>query len=596
MSLRSSQSFPGASVEGQTVTNWRLIWITTALEVVFVAGLFVTWRLLPHAKPRPEARAAAQSPTLARVRPVTAPVGTIASVTEVKQTKLESPVEQKSTSAKSIQPPAAALSRPPAKPAAQPAKLARSLPKAESPRQLTAAAKAKQVVSAARPQPTLKTKTEATPAVEFPAPPVFKRINTLTDTHLTELILSRVPEIEIDKVKGTSSQLLAETKGGAGAPKIRTVLDLLSERADLGGLPMRNGADCQIPREQAEDLQVISRGMRPLVTELRAELQRGLSHRMLGYSLQTLAREGRGRGRSGKSSFNENEASLSTGSRLSLKPTAVSGVVQILQAEEVPLRALLIQLLAATPDRAATTALAQRAVFDTSDFLREDAVEELRNRPEEEYRQVLLDGLRYPWAPAADHAAEALVALQDRKALRELVNLLELPDPAAPRQGLDRKWFEPQLVRVNHLRNCLLCHSPSFDKEDLVRGPVPTPGQKLPEVYYSEFRNPAIRADVTYLRQDFSVLQKVPDPGKWPERQRFDYVIRQRELTPGELRAYQAADESAAKKGSLRTYPQREAVLFALRELAGKDAGVSALAWRKLIARMTDTLGRKPKT
>jgi hypothetical protein len=35
-------------------------------------------------------------------------------------------------------------------------------------------------------------------------------------------------------------------------------------------------------------------------------------------------------------------------------------------------------------------------------------------------------------------------------------------------------------VRINHLGNCLLCHSPSTSRADLVRGAVPTPGQPLP--------------------------------------------------------------------------------------------------------------------
>ena len=37
-----------------------------------------------------------------------------------------------------------------------------------------------------------------------------------------------------------------------------------------------------------------------------------------------------------------------------------------------------------------------------------------------------------------------------------------------------------EIVRVNHLGNCILCHAPSTDRADLVRGAVPTPGQALP--------------------------------------------------------------------------------------------------------------------
>src|SRR5262249_29981030 len=148
----------------------------------------------------------------------------------------------------------------------------------------------------------------------------------------------------------------------------------------------------------------------------------------------------------------------------------------------------------------------------------------------------LLDGLRYPWAPAADHAAEALVALNDREAIPPLAELLGGPDPAGPAPlafhdidrahlayhnidpaqlaaapGSPEPWRSPavalderqgggrrtrlmadpgglpqsikasdgevyavrEVVRVNHLRNCLLCHPPSLADGDMVRGAVP---------------------------------------------------------------------------------------------------------------------------
>ena len=315
---------------------------------------------------------------------------------------------------------------------------------------------------------------------------------------------------------------------------------------------------------------------------------------MVAYFAETLAHEMRG----GifEASTDGDGKSRPTSSSARLRAKGITTIVQLLQGEELPFRLALVRLLAGTPSREASVALAQRTLFDTSEYIREEAVTALKSRPAAECRPILLEGLRYPWAPVADHAAEALVALRDKEAISNLVDLLELSDPAAPVERADSKWIKPQLVRINHVRNCLLCHSPSFDRKDLVRGPVPTRSEPLPRIYYANFKGPAIRADVTYLRQDFSVLQNVPEPGKWPERQRFDYVIRQRELTSDELRAYQAAERSAARTGGLRTYPQRQAVLFALRELTGKDAGASALAWRRLIPGMMNTFGRKPKT
>ena len=87
-------------------------------------------------------------------------------------------------------------------------------------------------------------------------------------------------------------------------------------------------------------------------------------------------------------------------------------------------------LLAAIPGKAATLALAQRAVFDLSAAVREGAVAALQRRPRDEARAVFLSSLRHPWAPAADHAAEALVALTDHEAVPRLIRLLDQPDPA----------------------------------------------------------------------------------------------------------------------------------------------------------------------
>jgi hypothetical protein len=95
-------------------------------------------------------------------------------------------------------------------------------------------------------------------------------------------------------------------------------------------------------------------------------------------------------------------------------------------------------------------------------------------------------------------------------------------------------------------------------------------------VYYQERDTFLVRADITYLKQDFSALQPVRDHGAWPEMQRYDYLIRRRELSVAEA-------QDLAKKPATG-YPQRESVIFALRELSGMDAGTSAKDWRKALA------------
>jgi hypothetical protein len=140
-----------------------------------------------------------------------------------------------------------------------------------------------------------------------------------------------------------------------------------------------------------------------------------------------------------------------------------------------------------------------------------------------------------------------------------------------------------ELVRVNHLRNCMLCHAPATSTNDPVRGLVPEPGQPLPPPttpYYGGDRGIFVRADITYLKQDFAVPQPVAKAEPWPAFQRYDYLVRIRTRYLGEEDLLQWF---GAKKSD--SYPQREAVLFALRELTGRDLGESASAWRRMLAR-----------
>src|SRR5262249_26360739 len=138
---------------------------------------------------------------------------------------------------------------------------------------------------------------------------------------------------------------------------------------------------------------------------------------------------------------------------------------------------------------------------------------------------------------------------------------------------------------VNHLKNCCLCHAQSLVQTDLVRGLVPTPGQALPAPvttprYYEGKQGTFVRADITYLRQDFSVFQTVANPDKWPEHQRYDYLTRLRPLSKLELsKLEKKKSEPAVEDPS----GQKKAIISALREITGKDLGSTVEAWQKLI-------------
>lgn len=256
----------------------------------------------------------------------------------------------------------------------------------------------------------------------------------------------------------------------------------------------------------------------------------------------------------------------------------VPTLTQMLQIEDEATRLLLVRELTRSRGESAATELAVRAIVDLSPAVRQAALAGLEQRPSSQYVPVLLRGLRYPWTPVADHAAVALRTLAPQEAVAPLVGLLDLPSPSAPvYDAPTRQYRVREVVRLNHLRNCLLCHAPSADKFDgVVRGLVPTPGEALPFLYYASQGGDFVRADRTFLRQDFSVNLPEKDAAPWPNEQRYDFVTRLRTASPGEV---------AELSSSSANYPQRDAVLYALRGLTGKDGGTSSARWRELLGR-----------
>ena len=432
-------------------------------------------------------------------------------------------------------------------------------------------------------------------ATEASAPSLSRRPQRLSEHYLAMSLRDAVLEVDLDAVPGWSAKLQAAAKDDLPTSKpatpaapnkesvprlqgVKPYFDLLAQRPDLSGLPVRKGADCQTDKNAVETMQGLSLTLR--------FLQPGGFRRSKSTSNEakdeapiieflTHLREGREPGEGSKNQLLKELMELRRVKLGKLSEAMIPTLVQVLQSQRAPVRLELVKLLAAIKGPVATAALARRALFDLAEDVREAAVRELKQRSQKEYRQVLLDGLRYPWAPVADHAADALVALADRDAAPSLVALLDKPDPCAPVRTKDHKWIVKELVGVNHLRNCFLCHAPSFDRKDPVRGLVPTPGERLPVEYYESSRGIFVRADVTYLKQDFSVVQPVPYHDKWPALQRYDYLVREREPTAPELSFW--AGKTAA------WYPQRDAVLFALRQLTGKDAGDSAKDWHQAL-------------
>jgi hypothetical protein len=278
----------------------------------------------------------------------------------------------------------------------------------------------------------------------------------------------------------------------------------------------------------------------------------------------------------------------------------IAALMQILAPAPEHLRTGLAENLASISDVAATRALAKLAVFSLEDDVRKQAMEGLKLRREKDYTDILVEALHYPWPPFARHAAEVIAKIERTDLIPQLIAVLERPDPrlAALRKVADKSELVlRELVRVNHHRNCLLCHAPAVDGSDnappevprsvltasVLTASVPVPGKPLPPtlVYYRERGSGAVRVDITYLRQDFSLLQPVSDAAPWPEMQRFDFFVRTRTVTDQEARAH--GSTLAKRLGGLPN-PYHEAALAALRQLSGRDAGPTSQAWRKLAA------------
>jgi hypothetical protein len=428
-----------------------------------------------------------------------------------------------------------------------------------------------------RPTPAVPPQVLSTP----PAPLDFSARTALTEDELQRQ-LRAVPEVRLEGVaevraeltrygeaatpkslarprRGQSSTFTPQTQAFPYRDRTEALAEKLLAQAEREGLPLRQGTENRLTLDAARYMDLLS-------TELRG---------VVGGSLPG-TRLGAGRPRVLREMLDCARKHLST---VRTPRDMVPTVVQMLQVEDMEDRQSLVAELAMIRRPSAGEALARRAVFDLSPEVRRAAVEALQRRPREEYETILLDGLRYPWPPAADHAAEALTELGDVQAVPELVRQLALPDPAAPSfNERTRRYEVREVVCVNHLQNCCLCHAPSYRTEDPVRGLVAQPGRPLPPVssvrYYKATSGAFVRADITYLKQDFSVLQPVARSRPWPEWQRFDYMVRTRVLAPDAVPRSPQTDV---------VYPQREAVTFALRRLTGKDGGTSATRWRELL-------------
>jgi hypothetical protein len=320
----------------------------------------------------------------------------------------------------------------------------------------------------------------------------------------------------------------------------------LDLRGDLAGLPLRRGPERQLSEATAR-----------LLAKAAASLQNLSSDQL---------------------------ATVLAAEKEWLRADRIPALMQVLTVGPEASRVVLARHLGAVPGTEASEALVQVALFDPHPDVRREAVASLARRPPAEYRGLLLRGLEFPRTIIAEHAAEALLALRQTETVPALLRLLDGPDPRAPyRKRNAQGRYVREVVRIDHKLNCLLCHPPSFRATDPARRPVP-PLREPPQtggVGYlaaAPQRNETfVRADVTYLKQDYSVMLRV-NSGTRREERRFDLFVRERLATQADAAAALARKQAGATG-------HQKAVAFALRELTGLEPGPRAENWKEFAQR-----------
>ena len=343
----------------------------------------------------------------------------------------------------------------------------------------------------------------------------------------------RSREIGLKASKGKSKvltmTLVEDARERSLPPTVGTksVAELLTGRPELLGLPFYGEGNCQIAESTL-----------PLMKSISQQL-------------------GRARG----VAFQQSESIDVSGQIRHLldnspqwkSPAAVPTLVQILQVQDETIRLSLIRLLATVPGAEASRALADRALFDLSTYVRWAANDALQTRPLPEFQERLLSGFRHPWPEVARHAAETCVQLNAQELIQPLTALLDEPDPSNPRRNASGEWVQVELVRLNHHNNCTLCHPGATSAGEGFPASIPIPGSNA---YGHLTDGPAVRADVVYLRQDFSIVHDAPN------HQRYDYLLQTRRLDENEVRGV------LAKRTDVGTsYSQRDAVASTVERL-----------------------------
>ena len=436
--------------------------------------------------------------------------------------------------------------------------------------------------------------------------PVAPKVSPVRGPLLTD-DLTKVPEVEFEarpekvaadgKLTEQAAHQLAKISHVNAKKTDAFMAALIESRADLAGLPFAIGDDCRTAAERSKCFtQAVATVRQALPRAAVGQVTLGNFTAVAGNSVVVDVPQPVGQAGGVPQGFwplyatlcaNE-DATHSKNDKAFAEHLAlarIAALMQMLAPESAEMRLGLVKYLTAIPHVEATRALAKLAIFSAEDDVRSAAVESLKVRREKDYTDILVKGLRYPFPAVAKRSADAIAGTGRSDLIGELVAVLDEDDPRMP-QAKGGKKVVREMVKVNHHRNCMMCHAPGTGgvvPASALTAEVPVQGQPLPtpaQGYRQSSPDLMVRIDVTYLRQDFSVMLAVADGHPWPELQRFDFMVRERALTAEEATTFR--DKLTPKETGVLS-PYHKAALSALRELTGKDTTPTAAAWRKLL-------------
>lgn len=330
--------------------------------------------------------------------------------------------------------------------------------------------------------------------------------------------------------------------------------EMLESREDLKGLPIVMGDDCRMNEADSLTMHKVSLDLSRTMafidraTNLSSSVRQQQSPQQIKVNLYMAVKK--------------IEQTLNAPERENQRLLTVD---QILQARPLEMRKTFVKSLAMESSQTAANLLTCYVKYDLDESVRMLATKALSDFPRKSIRGKLLDGIDYPWTPAALHSAEALVRLNDTSAVPMLVEKLQDLNPNLMFEQTTKSYVKRELVAINHFKNCMLCHADG-DRRSRGRAVVPEWDRPIPVRYYHSNSDSLLaRADITYMRQDFSVMRNIADenrvPKSWPESQRFDYVVKRTTL------ADEAEYKSLAERPTNEKYQRRDAIIFALRKL-----------------------------